>query len=83
MGSFSILHWIILLFFIAIPILAVILIVSLVNRSTRRAGPPGAVPPPIERGVEARLRDLDALRARGVITEAEYTERRAAILQSL
>jgi hypothetical protein len=41
------------------------------------------VPPPIERGVEARLRDLDALRARGVITEAEYTERRAAILQSL
>jgi hypothetical protein len=82
MFAFSIWHLIVLVLVVAIPIAAVILIVALVNRGNRQPAPPGA-PPPIERGVEARLRDLDALRARGVVTEAEYAERRAAILQSL
>ncbi|MET0288821.1 MAG: SHOCT domain-containing protein [Pseudoxanthomonas sp.] len=62
---------------------SVLLIVWAVNRSNAKPGNPGVTPPPIEHSTEARLRDLDALRARGVVTEAEYAERRAAILQSL
>lgn len=83
MGGFSIWHWIILLAVIAIPVVTVFLIVVLVNRSNKPPAIPGAPPPPIGQSIEARLRDLDALRARGVVTDAEYAERRAAILGSL
>lgn len=83
MGGFSIWHWIILLAVISIPVVAVFLIVVLVNRSNKPPAATGAAPPPIGQSIEARLRDLDALRARGVVTDAEYAERRAAILGSL
>jgi hypothetical protein len=33
--------------------------------------------------VESRLRELDGLRAKGLISDAEYEQRRAAILASL
>lgn len=35
------------------------------------------------RTVEQRLAELDSLRAKGVVTQAEYDERRTAILESL
>ncbi len=49
----------------------------------RQQSPPVAAVDGPERTVEERLAELDALRAKGVVTQAEYDERRAAILGSI
>jgi hypothetical protein len=38
---------------------------------------------PVESAIESRLRELDGLKAKGLVTDAEYEQRRAAILASL
>jgi hypothetical protein len=38
---------------------------------------------PLESAIESRLRELDGLKAKGLVTDAEYEQRRAAILDSL
>lgn len=101
MGSFSIFHWIIVLFVLGAFAGVVGLIVWLAVRASRPAKAPPAqrLPPampdpppaPVESHAgsqagsraESRLRELDGLRAKGLISDTEYEQRRAAILASL
>lgn len=48
---------------------------------TRRNSPPPASPPPPSR--ETRLAELDSLRQKNLITEAEHQQQRKRILESL
>jgi hypothetical protein len=56
---------------------------------TARLTPPparaaiSAPPPPIETAVESRLRHLDELRQKGVISQAEYDTKRQQILAEI
>lgn len=44
---------------------------------------PVSPPPPAQRSTEARLAELEALRAAGAITEEEYAAKRAAIIDQI
>jgi hypothetical protein len=68
MGFDAIWHVLVLLFVLAIIVLAVRLL-----RGLGRGGVASA-------GTEARLRELDSLKARGLVTEAEYQRQRSAII---
>lgn len=97
MGGFSIWHWIIMLFVLGAFAGVAGLIVWLAVRSSRppKAPPaphaPPAMPDPpptpvassVGSTIESRLRELDGLKAKGLVTDAEYEQRRAAILASL
>lgn len=86
MGSFSLWHWLIVLFMLAIPLGVVFFIVWLVNRTSKSsrsaAGAYGAplVELPRTGTSEARLLELSDLRVKGLVTEAEYERKRAEIL---
>ena len=87
MFAFSVWHLVILLVVLALPVL-VLAVVWLAMRADRRArmsqraaAPPPPLPPAAS--VEARLRALEALRAQGLIDQAEYAHRREQILADL
>lgn len=61
---------------IAVPVIIVVVILA-----TKRSGPPPA--PPQIPGVEIRLAELESLRARNVITDEEYQEKRKQIIANL
>ena len=86
MGSFSLWHWIIVLFILAIPIV-IGLIIWLVVRAARRTAATSTVAPPssaIHRSsAESRLHELADLKAKGLVTDTEYEEQRATILQDV
>jgi hypothetical protein len=78
MGSSSIWHWLIILFVLGSMMLLVVgAIVWMVRASARRGGTTGNTG---TRTAAERLAELGSLRARNLITEAEYSERRKAIL---
>jgi hypothetical protein len=85
MGSFSIWHWIILLFFVAVPA-CIGLVVWLILRAVKKPAPvpesvsPPAFPAATDSSAEARLLELASLRSKGLITDAEFEQGRAAIL---
>lgn len=68
MGFDAIWHVLLLLFVLAIIVLAVRLL-----RGLGRSGGAGA-------DTETRLRELDSLKARGLVTETEYQRQRSAII---
>ncbi|TAM15887.1 MAG: SHOCT domain-containing protein [Rhodanobacter sp.] len=75
MGFDSIWHLLILVIVLAVPvaiIVLIVLIVRLVRGLSRRAGPGPST--------EARLRELASLKARGLVTDAEYERQRRAII---
>lgn len=72
MGFDSIWHLLILVIVLAVPVAIIVLIVRLVRRLSRGTGP---VP-----STEVRLRELASLKARGLVTEAEYERQRRAII---
>ncbi len=76
MGAFSIWHWLILLCVFALAAAIVGLIVWLTVRASRKTGGPAAT-------VQSRLQQLDALRAQGLISDAEHARQRAAIVAGL
>ncbi|KAB7772513.1 SHOCT domain-containing protein [Xanthomonas maliensis] len=82
MGGFSIWHWIIVLGFLA-SIGGVI--AAIVWSARRTAGPspgssrPTAAPSP----TQARLAELDTLKAQQLISDEEYHQRRAQILAEI
>lgn len=88
MGSFSIWHWIVVLFIVGIPG-AIGLIVWLVVRASKRPVAPASVaaPPPLpasaSSSVESRLQELTDLKDKGLITDTEYEQQRALILHSI
>jgi hypothetical protein len=82
MGSFSIWHWLIILFVIGIPFSILGAIVWLIIRATRKSALPAAriasaLTP------EARLEELFQLRSKGLISLAEYEQQRAAVLDNI
>jgi cytoskeletal protein RodZ len=84
MGSFSIWHWIIVLVFLSLP-LVIGLVVWLIIRAVRKnaPAPPSSVPSGsnTSRGsTESRLQQLADLKAKGLITQAEYERQRSAII---
>ncbi|MEB1530678.1 SHOCT domain-containing protein [Xanthomonas sp. WHRI 7945] len=86
MFDLSVWHLVILLVVLALPVL-VLAVVWLAMRADRRArmSQRAAAPPPLPpaASVEARLRALEALRAQGLIDQAEYAHRREQILADL
>lgn len=87
MGGFSIWHAVVLLVLLGFPVLIGV-VVWLAVRARRRGHPSaaaGLAPPPLPPAatVEARLRALDDLHARGVIDQAEYERQRQAILATV
>jgi uncharacterized membrane protein len=75
MGSFSIWHWVILLLFVALPIAVIAGIVWLIARAAKRAKPSSSS--------ESRLWELTNLKSKGLISDAEYEQQRAAILRKV
>jgi len=86
MFDFSIWHFVIMLVLLAVPVL-VFAAVWLAMRADRRAQASrrAAAPPPLPpaASVETRLRALEALRAQGLVDQAEYERRRQQILADL
>lgn len=81
MGSSSIWHWLIILFVLGSMMLLVIgAIVWIVRASARRGAAPTAAGRPT---AAERLAELGTLKAKNLITDAEYSERRKAILSEL
>lgn len=89
MGSFSLWHWVIVLFVLGIPAAIIGLLIWLIVRVSRRSkvvATPGTQPAPAVSSpppVESRLQELANLKSKGLITDAEYEERRSAILQGV
>ena len=89
MGGFSLWHWIILLFVLGILAAVIGLIIWLIVRVSRRSSTATssrvqpAFSAPSELSVEPRLQELANLKSKGLITDSEYEDRRAAILQDV
>ena len=89
MGSFSLWHWIIVLFILGIPAAIIGLIVWLLVRASKRPVAPASVaaPPPLpasaRSSVESRLQELTDLKDKGLITDTEYEQQRASILRGV
>ena len=89
MGGFSLWHWLVVLLIVAVPILAIALTVWLVVRLTKVSrptshadgNPPALAPSPAR--AEQRLQELTSLRAKGLISDAEYEDRRNAVLSDI
>jgi uncharacterized membrane protein len=86
MGGFSILHWLIVLMFLAVPLAVIVVIVWAVSKASRRPAQRTS-PPPITASspspAESHLAELASLRSKGLITDSEYEQRRQAIIQSV
>lgn len=84
MGHFSVWHWVIVLFLAGIPVAVVGLIVWLVVRASKRPVAPASLLPASNRpSVESRLQELNALKDKALITDAEYEQQRASILRGV
>lgn len=84
MGHFSVWHWVIVLFLAGIPVAVVGLIVWLVVRASNRPVAPAAPLPASSRpSVESRLQELNDLKDKALITDAEYEQQRASILRGV
>ncbi len=84
MGHFSVWHWVIVLFLAGIPVAVVGLIVWLVVRASNRPVAPASPLPASNRpSVESRLQELNTLKDKALITDAEYEQQRASILRGV
>ena len=89
MGSFSLWHWAIVLFALAIPAAIIGLVIWFIVRASRRPGgvtSPAAAPPgaaSARPSAESRLQELAGLKSQGLITDSEYENRRSAILEGV
>lgn len=87
MGHFSVWHWVIVLFLAGIPVAVIGLIVWLVVRVSQRPVAPAAagasVPAPHRPSVESRLQELNDLKDKALITDAEYEQQRVSILRGV
>lgn len=89
MGGLSLWHWIIVFVVLGIPAAFVGLIIWMIVRVRRR---PAATSIPtvsqpgssaVRSPTEARLQELAGLRSKGLISDFEYEQQRAAILSSV
>ena len=84
MGSFSIWHWMamagMVAGFVASVLLLWLILRTLVLRLLSLSGASSVASPA---STESRLRELDDLRAKGLITSDEYDSQRSVILQGV
>ncbi|MEA9564335.1 MULTISPECIES: SHOCT domain-containing protein [Xanthomonas] len=82
MGNFSIWHWIVVLVFFGMIAAVISIIVWAVKRASRK---PGAIAGNTTAATttQSRLDELNRLKSQQLITDAEYTQRRAQILSEL
>jgi hypothetical protein len=80
MGSLGIAHWLVLLIMLGGGAGLLSLLIWLIARSSRSAAPAIAAP---RRSAADRLRELDAMKAEGLVSEPEWARRRAEILDSV
>lgn len=78
MGSFSIWHLLVLLIGLVFFAGGIALVVWLCVRVARKPSPRAVTPSP-----QQRLQQLDELRGKGLLSEAEYQQQRAAIVGSI
>ncbi|MGH8052898.1 MAG: SHOCT domain-containing protein [Stenotrophomonas sp.] len=78
MGTFSIWHWLVLLFLFAVLVGGIGGIVWLVSRAAKSSPRPAA-----SSTTESRLQQLEVLKTKGLISEAEYAQQRAAIVSGI
>jgi hypothetical protein len=85
MNQFSMWHWVIVLFLAGIPVAVLGLIVWLVVRASRRpvASAATALPASSRPSVESRLQELNDLKDKKLITDAEYEQQRVSILREV
>jgi predicted MFS family arabinose efflux permease len=76
MASFTIWHWLVIFFIIAIPAALIVAVLWWAMRMSKKT----AVQPVT---VEARLEELFRLRSKDLISLAEYEQQRAAILNGI
>jgi hypothetical protein len=83
MGSFSIWHWLIVLVLLGGLMVVVIGAIWAIARRFGGAPAPTAAHAPAPRPAPARLAELAELKAQGLISEAEYAEKRREIVKGL
>ncbi|MBB5864576.1 SHOCT domain-containing protein [Xanthomonas sp. 3058] len=83
MGSFSIWHWLILLVIFGIAAAVIALVVWAAKRATRASVTSATPHSTAINTVQSRLAELETLKSQQVITEAEYNQRRARILDGI
>jgi hypothetical protein len=85
MSQFSMWHWVIVLFLAGIPVAVLGLIVWLVVRVSRHpvASAATSLPASNRPSVESRLLELNDLKDKQLITDAEYEQQRASILREV
>jgi len=71
---------VILLLLLGFSIATVLIVLAIVRASQKSGGSPS---PSGRSSTESRLKELDALRASGAITDSEYEEKRSLILDDL
>lgn len=78
LGMSEIIMIFVVLILLAIP---VVIAIALVWYFSNRGKPPQpALPPQVPKSIEERLSELDGLRSRNLVSEAEYEEKRSRIL---
>lgn len=76
MGAFSLWHWVIVVLFVAIPMIVIVAVARYAAHSSRRSNASA-------RPVASRLAELDGLRASGSISDTEAEAERIRILRDL
>jgi hypothetical protein len=88
MGSLSLYHFTVVVIGLSAFVLVVGGVIYAIVRASRRPAPLHSAAArlreqsPLPPQVEAALHELDQLKGRGVVSEAEYAQRRQALLQS-
>jgi hypothetical protein len=72
---------VIVLLLLTVPVVIVIALAGFL--SSRRKAPQPPQLPPQPKGIPERLAELDDLRSRNLITEAEYVDKRSRILRGI
>lgn len=83
MGGFSIWHFVILSVVLAVPVVVFAAVWLAMRRNQRAQAARHVTTSPPPPSVEERLRALEALRAQGLVDQAEYERRRQQILADL
>lgn len=80
MGSFGILHWVIVIAILSFPLILVVFIRRILRRSGRNASVAQRESSSSHETSESRLLRLDGLLKKGLITRAEHERQRSAII---
>ena len=72
-----------ILLFVVLPLLAITVVIVIVIVRRFSSGGTTIVPPPMRASIEDRLVEIDSLRSKNLITDAEHEEKRRQILNGI